>query len=76
MEAVPDVGRHDEGRAEHAILMPVVIRKKKGGYSVSTPGGVKAKRTSLKKALAQKRIIEAAERGEPVRSSFKKKRMA
>ena len=41
--------------------MPVKIRKTKGGYRVSTPGGgVKAKKTTLKKAKAQKRIIEAA----------------
>ncbi len=43
--------------------MPVKIRKVKGGYRVSTPGGVKAKHTSKKKALAQQRIINAAEHG-------------
>ena len=43
--------------------MPVRIRKLKGGkVRVSTPGGVKAKSTTLRKAKAQKRIIEAADR--------------
>ena len=42
--------------------MPVTIRKLKGGkVRVSTPGGVKAKSTTLKKAKAQKRIIEASD---------------
>lgn len=38
--------------------MPVKIRKIEGGYKVSTPGGVKAKKTTKKKAIAQKIIIE------------------
>ena len=42
--------------------MPVTIRKKDGGYTVSTPGGVKAKGTTKAKAEAQKRIIEAADK--------------
>jgi len=42
--------------------VPVKVRKVKGGYRVSTPSGVKSKATSKKKALAQKRIIEAAHR--------------
>ena len=40
--------------------MPVKIEKV-NGFQVSTPGGVKAKNTTKKKAQAQKRIIEAAE---------------
>lgn len=39
--------------------MPTKIRKLKGGgYRVSTPHGVKSKRTTKKKAQAQKRIIK------------------
>lgn len=42
--------------------MPVKITKNPDGtYRVSTPNGVHSKRTTLKKALAQKRIIEEAE---------------
>jgi len=43
--------------------MPVTIRKVKGGHRVSTPGGLKAKKTTWAKANAQKRIIEAADTG-------------
>ena len=43
-------------------FMPVKITKVKGGYRVSTPNGVKAKRTTKAKALAQKRIIETADK--------------
>lgn len=32
-------------------------------YRVSTPGGVKAKATSLKKALAQRRLLNAVDHG-------------
>jgi len=41
--------------------MPVSIRKTDGGYSVSTPGGVKAKRTTKEKAHAQARLLQAVE---------------
>ena len=41
--------------------MPVTIRKK-DGFQVRTPGGVKAKSTTKAKAHAQKRIIEAADK--------------
>ena len=41
--------------------MPVSIRKKKGRYEVSTPGGIKSKRTSLKRAKAQERLLNAIE---------------
>ncbi len=44
--------------------MPVKIKKVgKGKYSVSTPGGTKAKGTSLKNAKAQERILNAVEHG-------------
>lgn len=41
--------------------MPVKITKKKGGYSVSTPGGVKAKNTTKTKAEKQKKLLNALE---------------
>ena len=43
--------------------MPVKIKKVKGGYRVSTPGGVKSKKTSKKKALAQERLLNMKEKG-------------
>jgi hypothetical protein len=43
--------------------LPVTIRKVKGGYRVSTPHGTKSKRTSLRKAKAQKRLLNAVEHG-------------
>lgn len=43
--------------------MPVSIRKREGGYSVSTPGGVKAKKTSKKKAMKQRRLLNAVDHG-------------
>jgi hypothetical protein len=43
--------------------MPVSIRKVKGGVSVSTPGGTKAKKTTLKKAKAQERLLNALDNG-------------
>ncbi len=43
--------------------MPVRIRKTKGGYRVSTPNAVHAKSTSKKKALAQKRLLNAIDHG-------------
>lgn len=42
--------------------MPVNIRKNKGGgYSVRTPGGVKAKNTTKAKAESQERLLNAIE---------------
>ncbi len=38
--------------------MPVKISKV-DGYQVKTPHGIKAKRTTKKKALAQKRLLNA-----------------
>lgn len=43
--------------------MPVKIRKVKGGYKVSTPGGTKAKKTTKTKALKQKRLLNAIKHG-------------
>ena len=44
--------------------MPVSVRKTGGGhYRVSTPHGVKAKATSLKKAKAQQRLLNAVDHG-------------
>jgi len=42
--------------------MPVKIRKV-DGYRVSTPGGVKAKSTTKKKAEAQRRLLQGIEHG-------------
>ena len=42
--------------------MPVKIRKV-NGFRVSTPGGVKAKRTTKKKAMAQARLLRGVEHG-------------
>ena len=42
--------------------MPVQV-KKVDGYRVSTPHGTKAKSTSLKKAMAQKRLLMGVEHG-------------
>ena len=44
--------------------MPVRIsRTSKGGYRVSTPGGVKAKSTTKAKAERQRNLINATEHG-------------
>ena len=43
--------------------MPVTVRKVKGGYRVSTPGGTKAKATTKTKAAAQKRLLLATDKG-------------
>ena len=42
--------------------MPVTIRKV-NGFRVSTPGGVKAKRTTKAKAEAQARLLRGIEHG-------------
>jgi hypothetical protein len=41
--------------------MPVKVSKVKGGVRVTTPGGVKAKRTTPAKAEKQRRLLEAIE---------------
>lgn len=43
--------------------MPETIRKVKGGYKVSTPGGVKAKHTTKAKAEAQAKLLRAIDHG-------------
>lgn len=43
--------------------MPVKVSKLKGGYRVSTPGGVKARHTTKKKAAKQRRLLNAIEHG-------------
>lgn len=43
--------------------MPVRITRVRGGYRVSTPGGIKAKGTSKAKAERQRRLLEGVERG-------------
>jgi len=58
--------------------MPVRI-KKINGYRVSTPGGVKAKRTSKAKAKRQANLLRAIEHGwkptgKPARSLRKRRR--
>lgn len=53
--------------------MPVSIHKtKEGKYSVSTPGGVKAKGTTRAKAKAQARLLRGVEHG--FKPTGKKKR--
>jgi len=42
--------------------MPVTVRKV-DGYRVSTPGGVKAKNTTAKKAMAQRRLLQMVKHG-------------
>jgi len=41
--------------------MPVSITKKDGGYQVRTPTMVHSKKTTLEKAMAQKRLLNAVE---------------
>lgn len=43
--------------------MPVTITKVKGGFRVRTPGGVKAKRTTLRKAKRLRRLLNAIKHG-------------
>jgi hypothetical protein len=43
--------------------MPEKITKVKGGYRVSTPGGVKAKHTTKEKAEKQARLLRAVDHG-------------
>ena len=58
--------------------MPVKVRKV-NGYQVSTPGGVKAKKTTKKKAKRQANLLRAIEHGwkptgKPARDKRKKKK--
>ena len=43
--------------------MPEKVTKVKGGYRVSTPGGVKAKKTTKAKAESQARLLRGVEHG-------------
>jgi hypothetical protein len=43
--------------------MPAKVSKVKGGYSVKTPSGTRAKKTSLKKAKAQQKLLNAVDHG-------------
>lgn len=43
--------------------MPVTITKKDGGYEVRTPNQVHAKKTTKKRALAQRNLLNAVEHG-------------
>ena len=43
--------------------MPVTLKRVDGKVTVSTPGGVKAKRTTLTKALRQRRLLHAVMHG-------------
>jgi hypothetical protein len=52
--------------------MPVKV-KKVDGYRVSAPHGVKAKHTTLVKAKAQERLLNAVEHGMTPRSVKKKR---
>lgn len=53
--------------------MPAKISKTKGGkYRVRTPGGVKSKATTKKKAKKQQRLLNAIDHGFKPRSKRKK----
>lgn len=55
--------------------MPATIHKVKGGYQVRTPNGVHAKHTTLEKAKAQQRLLNATEHGwMPTGAPAKKRR--
>ena len=55
--------------------MPVKIRKV-DGFRVSTPGGVKAKRTTKAKAEAQARLLRGVEHGfKPTGKPARKRKM-
>jgi hypothetical protein len=43
--------------------MPAKIEKVKGGYSVKTPNATHAKKTTLKKAKGQQRLLNAIDHG-------------
>lgn len=55
--------------------MPVKVKKVKGGYTVKTPGGTKAKKTTKKKAKSQERLLNAIDHGwEPTKKKTKARR--
>lgn len=53
--------------------MPVKTRKKGKKYTVSTPGGVKAKGTTKEKAESQERLLRGIEHGWKPTGKKKKK---
>ena len=58
--------------------MPVTVKKTDGKYRVSTPHGVKSKSSTLKNAMAQRRLLNAVEHsdwrptGKPSKLALKK----
>ena len=58
--------------------MPVSISKTDGKYKVSTPHGVKSKGSTLRNAMAQKRLLNAVEHSDwrPTGKSSNLKRVA
>ena len=56
--------------------MPATVRKKDGKFEVRTPSGVKAKGTTLRKAKAQQRLLNAIDNNPDFtpRGSRKKKK--
>jgi len=44
-------------------MSPVKLTKVKGGVRVSTPSGVKAKKTTMAKAKKQQRLLNAIDHG-------------
>lgn len=43
--------------------MPVTTRKQEGGYTNTTPNGVKGRGMTRKNAMAQKRLLDAVDHG-------------
>lgn len=57
--------------------MPEKIKKlKRGGYQVSTPGGVKAKNTTKEKAEAQVRLLRGVEHNPEFKKRVRKNVMS
>ena len=55
-------------------MMPYKVSKTKGGkYAVTGPSGTHAKGTTKKKAVAQKRLLQAVEHGFKPPAKAKKK---
>lgn len=64
MVAMHDSKAHRLAMGESVMKIndPVSVRALPGGeYRVATPGGVKAKHTTKKKAMAQRRLLNAIE---------------
>ena len=54
--------------------MPAHVTKTDGKYRVSTPGGIKSKGSTMRNAMAQKRLLNAVEHSDwrPTGKSAKK----